>query len=161
VRGLAVALADVGDDGPPPSRDGSRRHLVGLEGDRRVAGPRRIRTALADDNAGIRMMLTVILSVEPDFEVVGEAADGAAALALAEHGDVDLLVLDLSMPELDGLEVLQRLRETRPKLRVVVYTGMTHDGVERKAQSLGARDVVIKGVPPAELVERLRKAAHG
>jgi two-component system response regulator DesR len=162
VPGQAVAFADARGGRPGPSRDRARRHLVGLAGDRRAAGQNRpVRTALADDNAGIRVMLAAILAAEPDFEIVGEAENGPEAVALGERGDVDLLVLDLSMPGLDGLEVLERLRRSAPSVRVVVYTGVTHAGVEQKAQSLGARDVVVKGVPPAELVDRLRNATRG
>jgi len=153
-----VALADIGDGAPPQHRSASRPRLVGLDGGGNAAPDARLRLGIADDNDGIRAMLSVILSMEPDFEVVGEAANGTEALALAEQNGLDLLVLDLSMPELDGLEVLERLRTSRPELPVVVYTGMTQDGVERKAHALGARDVVLKGVAPDELVDRLRAA---
>ena len=159
MRGLTNVFAHLDGSPPPRDADAARPRLVGLDGGNADAAARnRLRLGIADDNDGIRAMLTAVFSLEPDFEIVGEAANGAQALELAERDGLDLLLLDLSMPELDGLEVLERLSSSRPDLPVVVYTGMTGDGVERRAQSLGARDVVLKGVPPTELVDRLRAA---
>jgi DNA-binding NarL/FixJ family response regulator len=114
---------------------------------------------VADDNELVRRLVVTALARETDFEVVGEATTGLEALERAEDGDVDLLVLDISMPGLDGLEVLERLQSSRPALCVVVYTGLTFAAVEREARRLGARDVVTKDVPLAELLLRLRAAS--
>lgn len=115
---------------------------------------------IADDNDGIRVLLRTLLELEGDFVVVGEAADGAEALHLLAGEEVDLLVLDLSMPVRDGLEVLEELTgESSP--RVAVFTGHAAPQVEARARALGARDVIRKGVPPGEIVRRLRAVAVG
>jgi DNA-binding NarL/FixJ family response regulator len=143
-----------------PERPARASHLNVVGADASPASPARVRTLVADDNAGIRQLLATLLSLEPDFELVGEAEDGRAALESAGDAEIDLLVLDLSMPHLDGLEVLEQLAVSRPDLCVVVYTGMASEAVAERALALGARDVVVKGAAPEELVERLRAAAR-
>jgi DNA-binding NarL/FixJ family response regulator len=120
--------------------------------------PGRVRTVIADDSEMIRTLLSFVLGADSGFEVVGQATNGHEALALVEGGGADLLVLDLSMPELDGLEVLERLAERAPPLCIVVYSGWTVPAVERRARELGARDFVTKDVGLTELVARLRAA---
>jgi two-component system response regulator DesR len=71
------------------------------------------------------------------------------------------VLLDLSMPELDGLEVIARLRKTRPALRIAVLTGHAAPDVERRARELGAHEFIVKGTPPGEIVARLRAATGG
>jgi DNA-binding NarL/FixJ family response regulator len=119
-----------------------------------------VRTVIADDSELIRRLLSSVLEGEPGFAVVGEAANGHEALALVEGDSVDLLVLDLSMPELDGLEVLERLAATGREVCTVVYSGWTVEAVERRARALGARDFVTKDVPLSELIGRLRAAVR-
>lgn len=154
---VAVNLAELdgGSTQPAGARPGRRR--VGTRPDRSAGAP--LRTVIADDNDAIRALLAAILLPEPDFELVAEARDGAEALEFAEQEGVDLLVLDLSLPELDGLEVLQQLRKSRPDVRAVVYSGVRHAGVEERARALGALDFIVKGVGPDELIDRLRAAA--
>jgi CheY-like chemotaxis protein len=150
-------LAEVSGRGPG-SDVGVGPSLRALDGGAGGGGPGRLRLVIADDNATLRLLLSTILSLEPDFDVVGEAADGQSALGLAERDGVDLLVLDLSMPGLDGLDVVERLASSRPRLAVVVYTGVAGGAVVERARALGVRDVIIKGVHPSELVERVRAA---
>lgn len=151
-----VARAGDGDrsSSSPAAASGHLRPLDGVAPSAAVH-----RVLLADDSDAIRLVLNALLSVEPDFVVVGEAADGAEALRVAETDSADLLVLDLAMPELDGLEVLEHLRVSRPQVRVAVYSGHNDAEAERLARELGARDFILKGTPPDELVERLRRAA--
>jgi two-component system, NarL family, response regulator DesR len=157
----AVCLADGRQGSQPPAAPlRPRTRLRRVDGSAR-SHPAPVRTVIADDNAPIRVLLTAILELEPDFEVVATARDGVEAVSLAERDGVALLVLDLSMPGLDGLEVLERLRQSRPGLCVVVYSGVTRDGVEASARALGARDFLVKGIAPEELVERLRAALGG
>jgi DNA-binding NarL/FixJ family response regulator len=129
------------------------------EREQHPAAPTRI--VIADDSAAVRMLLRTIFSVELDLDVVGEAEDGLATLSVVDRldGRVDLLVIDLGMPNLDGLETIARLRRTRPELRVVVYSGFTDPRLEQAARGFGVRDYVVKGVDPAELVRRIRVAA--
>jgi DNA-binding NarL/FixJ family response regulator len=96
--------------------------------------------------------------MEPDMELVGEAADGVEALSLVEQADPDVLLLDLSMPRLDGLSVLARLRENGRRPRIVVYSGYADPASARAAHELGAADCLVKGVPTAVLIESLRAA---
>jgi DNA-binding NarL/FixJ family response regulator len=119
----------------------------------------RVRVLLADDSEPMRLMLRALLALEPDFEVVGEAEDGVAAVALAERVEADLLILDLALPGLDGLEVLERIRALPDRPRIVVYSGHAAPDNESAVRALGAVDFILKGAPPDELVRRLRAAA--
>jgi DNA-binding NarL/FixJ family response regulator len=120
----------------------------------------RMRVLLADDSQPMRLMLRALLALEPDFEVVGEAVDGVEAVALAEREDADLLVLDLALPGLDGLEVLERIRAFPERPRIVIYSGHAAPDSESAVRALGAVDFILKGVAPEELVRRLRAAAQ-
>ena len=154
-----VAGAGGGQQSPPQSAP-PRAHLRAVEGDGRAfAAPLRI--VVADDSLAVRTMLVALLSAEPDFVVAGEAETGTAALRVVAAAPVDLLLLDLSMPELDGLEVLERLRESHPKPRVVIYSGHSARSVRRRAEELGAADFILKGTEPEELLERLRRIGRG
>ncbi len=120
---------------------------------------RHSRIAIADDSNAIRVLLRTLIQLEPDFEFAGEAANGSEAIALAERERPDVLVLDLAMPELDGLQVLDRLRATCPEVVIVVYSGYGASSLRETVRELGAADCIEKGVPPAEFIERLRRAA--
>lgn len=99
---------------------------------------------IADDEPTLRQLLTILLGREPQLAVIGQAADGQAALDLVDQLDPDLLLLDLSMPRLDGLEVLARLQgRTRP--RVIVLTGYDDPTTHQTALDLGASAYVVKG----------------
>lgn len=143
------------DAGERPSEPELR--IVG-DGNGRRDDAGRHRLIVADDADAIRMLLRTILELEPDFELVGEACDGLEAIELVQRHEVDLLLVDLSMPVLDGLETIQRLRASHPQLRVVVYTGHASPQIEARAKALGASDVVLKGTLPDELLARLRQA---
>src|SRR3954451_11949681 len=81
-----------------------------------------IRVLIADDHSVLREGLRMVIELQPDLEVAGEAADGAEALTLARTLQPDVVLLDLMMPNLDGLAALPRLREAAPRARVVVLT---------------------------------------
>ena len=97
--------------------------------------------------------------MEPDLEVVAEAADGREAIALAEQHQPDVILLDLAMPKMDGLEALPKLREVVPDTKVVVFSGFQESLLERQAHELGAVAYVEKGVDPSTLAEVIRTAA--
>jgi DNA-binding NarL/FixJ family response regulator len=163
-RGSGRSIAS--GSGPlAPRQLGAAQGPVADESDREGGqlGPapaqRPLRILIADDNAALRTLLHTLLALEPDFEVVGEAEDGRRALELVEQSSPDLLLLDIAMPELDGLEVLEQLRERERRPRVLVYTGFASPEVERSARELGAVDVVVKGLDPTLLIDRLRAAA--
>lgn len=121
----------------------------------------RFRVLLADDSEAIRVLLRALISLEPEIELAGEAPDGETAVALAESTEADALVLDVAMPGLDGLEVLERLRSTRPDLRIVVYSGFADPAIARAARRLGADDVIVKGAPPQQLVASIVRVCRG
>ena len=106
---------------------------------------RRVRAVLADDTADVRLALRTMIESRSDIEIVGEAGDGREALSVVAELEPDVLLLDLSMPVLDGLGVLQRLRATRPSLPVIVLSGYGRDRVAAAALELGAVAYVEKG----------------
>lgn len=121
--------------------------------------PRSLRLLVVDDHPTIRRLVSLRLSTEPDLEVVGEAADGAAALELAEALRPDVVLLDLSMPVMDGLEALPRLRSLLPAARLVVLSGFDQVAIRERVSTLGADAYVEKGSSLDLLVEVIRGAA--
>jgi len=118
-----------------------------------------IRVLIADDHAVVRQGLRTFLDLQDDIEVVAEAADGEAAVAAAES--VDVVLLDLVMPKLDGVAALRALRERAPEARVIVLTSFGDD--ERLFATLraGAAGYLLKDVEPADLVRAIRTAHAG
>ena len=122
-----------------------------------------IRVVLVDDQEMIRYGLRTILGAQPQLEVVGEAADGLAALQLLEQVDADLVLLDIRMPGIDGVETTRRLRRTHPSqaLRIIVLTTFDQDENVLAALRAGADGFLSKGVGPAELVAGITDVAAG
>lgn len=118
-----------------------------------------LRVVVCDDVAELRALVRAQLEAEGDIAVVGEAGNGIDAVRLIEDEHPDLVLLDLSMPEMDGLEVLARLREAAPEIRVVVFSGFVAGPLGRRAVALGAYDYVEKGAPAEELRRAVRAAA--
>jgi DNA-binding NarL/FixJ family response regulator len=112
---------------------------------------------VVDDAANLRELLTVLLDVEDDFEVVGTAADGAQALDRADALEPDIVLLDLAMPVMDGLQALPALRERLPNARIVIFSGFEHEALAREALALGADAYIEKGTSVMQLVARLRQ----
>ncbi|MGV9315621.1 response regulator [Streptomyces sp. NPDC003691] len=125
------------------------------------AGPARI--LLADDQDDIRSGFRLILDSQPDMTVVGEAADGLAAVALARELRPDLVVADIRMPGLDGLEVTRRLAgpEVADPVRVLIVTTFDHDDQVRTALRDGACGFLLKRSGPGLLIEGVRAAMSG
>ncbi|MFE0631276.1 response regulator [Streptomyces sp. NPDC058864] len=121
-------------------------------------GPTPIRILLADDHALVRRGVRLILDREPDLEVVAEAGDGAEAIAQARAQDVDLAVLDVSMPRLTGLQATRDLAALKPGLRILMLT--MHDNEQYFFQALkaGACGYVLKSVADRDLVAACRAA---
>jgi DNA-binding NarL/FixJ family response regulator len=115
-----------------------------------------IRVVLADDTRDIRLLLSLALELAGGFVVVGEAADGNEAIDQATVHQPDVLLLDLAMPVLDGLQALPRIREQAPESLIVVLSGFGAEAMGEEAVRLGATTYVQKGVNPTELAEQLR-----
>jgi DNA-binding NarL/FixJ family response regulator len=120
-----------------------------------------IRVLIADDHAVVRQGLRTFLDLQADIDVVGEAADGEEAVAVAAEHAPDVILLDLVMPRLDGIGALRRLRETAPAARVIVLTSFGEDERLFTALRAGASGYLLKDVEPAELVRSIRTAHSG
>lgn len=120
-----------------------------------------IRILLADDHPVVRDGLVAILSTQPDFEVVGEAGNGSSAVQLVQELKPDLILLDLEMPEMDGVETLQILRADNPNVRVIVFTAFDTDERILTAVQAGAQGYLLKGVPRQELFNAIRVVNSG
>ncbi|ONH29926.1 response regulator [Pseudofrankia asymbiotica] len=115
-----------------------------------------MRVVVADDADGVRDLICLLLDLEPDFTVVGRAANGAEAIDLVAETGPDLVILDVAMPVLDGIAALPRVRRLVPGARVVVFTGFSAYTVRDEVLALGADDVMEKGLGSGPLVDRLR-----
>ncbi|NHC47120.1 response regulator transcription factor [Motilibacter sp. K478] len=103
----------------------------------------------------------MVLQAQPDIEVVGEAGDGAAALRVLEAVPADVVLMDVRMPELDGVEATRRLRARAAAPRVLILTTFDLDEYAYAALGAGASGFLLKDVPPAELVYAIRAVASG
>ena len=117
-----------------------------------------IRILVVDDHPSVRAALEISLNLEPDMKVIATAADGPTALRLAHERRPDVLVLDLCMPGMSGVEVIRLLPDVLPEIRIVAFTG---DDEEREAAlASGAFCVVVKDAPLDDLLRAIRFASH-
>jgi len=121
----------------------------------------RIAIVLADDHAVLRESLTALLQSQPDFDVVGAAANGEEALQLVQEHKPQVLVLDLFMPESDGFEVLRTLERAGSRVASVVLTGSESRDDYVQVVRLGARGLVLKADNPQNLFAAIRGVADG
>lgn len=121
-----------------------------------VAPARVFRVVLVDDTPDLRDLLSLVLDRSPDFRVVGEAGDGRAGLAVVEREQPDVVLLDLAMPVMSGLEALPRMRAALPEARIVVLSGFGADLVGGRTLADGADAYVEKATPAPQILERLR-----
>jgi two-component system response regulator DegU len=119
------------------------------------------RILLADDHVAVRQGLHRLLSEQPDFEVVGEAGDGDTTLRLVEELQPDVLVLDLVMPGLSGLEVLEQMPQAAPQTRVVVLSMRDDQTYVRRALRGGALAYLLKEYSAQELIPAIRVVSSG
>ena len=118
-----------------------------------------VRVLVVDDHSAFRNALSSALDLIPDIEVAGQAEGGIAALTEAEQLDPDIVIMDLSMPDLSGIEAMRRIHERRPGLPVVILTAHADDGVEREAREAGASGFLAKGTGLRDLVIVLPEVA--
>src|SRR6185436_18555032 len=120
-----------------------------------------IRILLADDHPVVRDGLAAMLSTQPDFAVAGEAGTGAEAVDLAARLRPDVVLMDLEMPGLDGIEAIRRLRAADPAVQVVVLTAFDTDERILGAIQAGAQGYLLKGAPRAEIFAAIRTVSAG
>lgn len=120
----------------------------------------RIRIVVADDHPVVRDGLVAVLGTQDDFEVVGEAGDGAEVVRRAVELRPDVVLLDLEMPEMDGVEATRRIAEEAPGVRVVVFTAFDRDEQIVGALRAGAEGYLLKGAPREEVFRAVR-VVHG
>ncbi|MBE3010611.1 response regulator transcription factor [Microbispora sp. NEAU-D428] len=120
-----------------------------------------ISVALADDEAMVRTGLRLVLSAEPDISVVGEASDGAGALDLVARTRPDVVLIDVRMPKMDGLEASRQLVRDHPETKVIVLTTFDEDEHVAAALRAGVSGFLLKIAPPERLIEAVRTVAAG
>jgi DNA-binding NarL/FixJ family response regulator len=118
-----------------------------------------VRVLVVDDHPAFRRALTSALRMVKDIEVAGEAEGGVEATRQAVESDADLVLMDLSMPDLNGIEAMRRIHESKPELPVVIFTAHADPGVEKEAREAGASGFLAKGAALDDLVIVLPEAA--
>ena len=120
----------------------------------------KIRILIADDHPLFRDGLRALLNSIPDTEVIGEATSGAEAISIAAALQPDIILMDINMPGVNGIEATRRIRETNSDIRILMVTMLEDDSVFA-AMRAGARGYVVKGAEPAEVLRAIRAVADG
>ncbi|MFI5761968.1 response regulator [Streptomyces sp. NPDC051563] len=126
-----------------------------------IEEPRRLRVVVADDQAAVREPLAAVLGLAEDIDVVAAAADGTEVLAAVAAGPVDVVLMDLRMPVMDGIETTRRLGEQYPQVAVVVLTTFADDESILGALGAGARGYLTKNAGRKDITRAIRAAAAG
>jgi len=120
-----------------------------------------IRVLLAEDQAMVRGALSALLRLESDLDVIGSAANGEEAWTLVERDKPDILVTDIEMPKLSGLELAQRIRDRGVECKVIILTTFARPGFLRRALDAGVGGYLLKDAPADQLAEALRMVHRG
>ena len=120
-----------------------------------------IRILIADDHQLLRQGIRNFLSLEPDFEIIGEASDGEEAIAQATALLPDILLLDINMPKANGIEVAAKLKETHPKIRILALTMHDDENYMMKMIQSGAAGYLLKDVEPSMMAQAIRRVHAG
>ena len=120
-----------------------------------------IKILIADDHLIIRQGLRLILETESDFNLVGEASDGAEAVSLCKKLKPDVVLMDLRMPNMDGLTAIEKLREEQPDIAVIILTTFNEDELMLRGLQAGARGYLLKDTGRSTLFDTIRAASRG
>lgn len=123
--------------------------------------PSAIRIVVADDHAIVRRGIAALLEGKPDIEVVGEAADGIEAVEQVDRLRPDVVLMDLVMPRMDGIEAIRRITERFPGTRILVLTSFASDDKLFPALKAGALGYLLKDSGPEDLIQAIRQVYHG
>ncbi|MDO8752476.1 MAG: response regulator transcription factor [Anaerolineales bacterium] len=123
--------------------------------------PESIRILIVDDHAVVRKGLVMVLRLEPDLEVVGEAENGRVGLEVAKSLHPDIVLVDLVMPEMDGQEMALALRKSNPNIKIMMLTGTEVDDRVFDLVAAGIEGYVLKNIEPGELIRAIHAVAHG
>jgi two-component system response regulator NreC len=121
----------------------------------------KLRIMLAEDHLTVREGIKLLVNAQPDMEVIGEVGDGSAALKEVQKLHPDIIVMDISMPELNGLKATKKLKQVCPDVKVLTLTRHTDDAYLQQLIEAGASGYVLKQSAPSELIRAIRSIAEG
>jgi DNA-binding NarL/FixJ family response regulator len=116
---------------------------------------------LAEDHLTVREGIKLLINSQPDMEVIGEVGDGSAAVKVAQKLVPDIIVMDVSMPKVNGLKATKRLKQVSPKIKILTLTRHTDDAYLQQLIQSGASGYVLKQSAPTELIRAIRTVADG
>jgi DNA-binding NarL/FixJ family response regulator len=144
-----------------PQGNASRRDGKTPDGDRKLSDSAKTRVIIVDDHPIVRFGLAAIIGLEPDMVVVGQAGSGEEACSICSRQPADVVLMDLRLPGLSGVDAIRAIRKTRPNLHFIVLT--TYDGDEdiHRALEAGAKAYLLKAMSHAALTNAIRKVRAG
>lgn len=120
-----------------------------------------IRTLLVDDYSSIRKLLRILLKTVPEVEVVGEAENGRLALELTHKLLPDIIIMDIRMPIMNGIEATRRITTAFPGVKVIAFTSCSDNSTIKKVFEAGASDFLLKGCGPVEIISAIKAVTKG
>lgn len=120
-----------------------------------------IKVLIAEDQAMVRGALAALLGMEPNIEIIGQVEDGQAALKFLKDNPVDVLLTDIEMPRITGIELAEKVSELYPHIRTVIITTFARAGYIRRAMAAGVYAFLLKDSPPEKLAEALNRVMQG